>query len=358
MAPHILQYFHPVLLSRALGKRPVRVTLAGHPVVLFRDAAGRAAALDDRCPHRRASLSQGTVRPDGRLVCPYHGWNFDAAGSCRSPSDPSLTCNTGAYQIVERLDHLWLAHRETPLAKFPVPDWESFEFAGSLSILVQAPLELTLDNISEDEHFPFIHTTFGCGEDELPDATFAARLFDDYSEASYSGPQRSSFWAPLGGVRAGDQFYNHWYTRFDPVRAVYTFGWHDRVSGSERPITTRAVVFLIPETLTTTRITMFIFLRIKPGLYRSLRRVMHFFARTIAYKELKRDGKLIELVAEAPTTIQGMRLTRFDKALVYNRRLLQTVYWGSTEHPRRTPEVPQSLQPFESGEVLVCSEDN
>jgi hypothetical protein len=263
-----------------------------------------------------------------------------------------MSCNTLAYQVVERLDHLWLAHRETPLASFPVPGWESFDFAGTLSILVQAPLELTLDNISEDEHFPFIHTTFGCGKDELPDATFEAHVFGDYSEASYGGPQRVSPWAPLGGVRAGDQFYNRWYTRFDPVRSVYTFGWHDRASGVERPITTRAAVFLIPETAATTRLTMFIFLKIKPGPYHSLRRIMHFFARTIAYKELKRDARLIESVADAPKTIYGMRLTRFDKAVVYNRRLLETVYWGTTEHAPRTPKLPQ-LETSESSDVLV-----
>src|SRR2546430_450331 len=164
MSPDILRYFHPVLLSADLGKQPVQILLGSHPLVLFRDADGSPAALDDRCPHRRAPLSRGKLRPDGRLVCSYHGWNFDGFGRGRSPSTPDTMCDTTSYQVVEQWDHLWLANRETPLSKLPALGWAGFNFAGSTSIAVQAPLEVTLDNISEDEHFPFIHTTFGCDE--------------------------------------------------------------------------------------------------------------------------------------------------------------------------------------------------
>ncbi len=78
--PEVTRYFHPVLAAKQLRKQPVRVELAGHAYVLFRDAAGRPAALVDRCSHRFAPLSKGRVRPDGRLACGYHGWNFYAGG--------------------------------------------------------------------------------------------------------------------------------------------------------------------------------------------------------------------------------------------------------------------------------------
>ena len=66
----VLRFFHPVLASRALGKDPVRVTVDGRHVALFRDGGGRVGALVDRCPHRFAPLSRGRVRPHGRLACP------------------------------------------------------------------------------------------------------------------------------------------------------------------------------------------------------------------------------------------------------------------------------------------------
>jgi hypothetical protein len=83
---------------------------------------------------------------------------------------------------------------------------------------------------------------------------------------------------------------------------------------------------------------------------------MHLLARHIARKELLRDARLIESVADAPTTIQGMRLTRFDKAMVYNRKLLQTVYWGTTEHFRETPDAPPLPQCAVLDQDFVCSE--
>lgn len=68
--------------ARALGRRPLRVAFGDDALVLFRD--GQAIrALPDRCPHRMARLSGGTVR-DGVIECPYHGWQFDGTGRCRA----------------------------------------------------------------------------------------------------------------------------------------------------------------------------------------------------------------------------------------------------------------------------------
>ncbi len=81
-APDPQQAWWPLALSRELVPgRPLARRLDGLPLVLFRDAAGRAAVLHDRCPHRHAPLSAGRVCA-GELQCPYHGWRFDAAGRC------------------------------------------------------------------------------------------------------------------------------------------------------------------------------------------------------------------------------------------------------------------------------------
>ena len=40
-----LRHWHPLLASRALGRKPLVRTLAGERLVLFRTASGRAAAL-------------------------------------------------------------------------------------------------------------------------------------------------------------------------------------------------------------------------------------------------------------------------------------------------------------------------
>ncbi|MYE68365.1 MAG: Rieske 2Fe-2S domain-containing protein, partial [Acidimicrobiia bacterium] len=72
------RYWHPVAVSADVTAEPRQVRLLGEPIVLYRDAAG-PVALADRCVHRGAALSGGCIR-DGRLMCPYHGWQYDRSG--------------------------------------------------------------------------------------------------------------------------------------------------------------------------------------------------------------------------------------------------------------------------------------
>lgn len=72
--------WHPVAEVARLGTRPLARRLMGEPLVVFAGETG-PAVLRDRCPHRGMPLSRGRV-DDGRIVCPYHGWAFDAAGRC------------------------------------------------------------------------------------------------------------------------------------------------------------------------------------------------------------------------------------------------------------------------------------
>ena len=80
LPPSVTAAWHPVMLSRELRRRPVARNVAGVPIVLFR-SEGRAAALEDRCPHRNYPLSEGRLNA-GAVECPYHGWRFAADGRC------------------------------------------------------------------------------------------------------------------------------------------------------------------------------------------------------------------------------------------------------------------------------------
>ena len=57
--------------------RGVRVEVAGETIALFR-TGGSVHALEDRCSHAEASLSEGDVF-DGEVECPRHGSPFDLA---------------------------------------------------------------------------------------------------------------------------------------------------------------------------------------------------------------------------------------------------------------------------------------
>ncbi len=72
--------------SVRVARRPLGVRAHEDDLVVFRDAAGAAHVLVDRCPHRGVQLSLGSVE-EGRLTCRYHGWQFEGGGRCvRIPS--------------------------------------------------------------------------------------------------------------------------------------------------------------------------------------------------------------------------------------------------------------------------------
>ena len=85
------RYWLPAVFSDQIARPdspPVRVRLLGEKLVAFRDTQGRVGLLDERCPHRTASLYFGRNEECG-LRCVYHGWKFDVDGACVDmPSEP------------------------------------------------------------------------------------------------------------------------------------------------------------------------------------------------------------------------------------------------------------------------------
>ncbi|WP_030609388.1 DUF5914 domain-containing protein [Streptomyces sclerotialus] len=65
--------------TRDIGPgRPLGRTVAGHEVVVWRDAGGRLVAGPGACPHLGAPLRDSPVRC-GRLVCHWHGLALDGS---------------------------------------------------------------------------------------------------------------------------------------------------------------------------------------------------------------------------------------------------------------------------------------
>jgi phthalate 4,5-dioxygenase oxygenase subunit len=84
------RYWQPVALSEELpsGAAPLRVTILGENLVLFRDDKGCPGLLGIHCSHRGTDLSYGRVE-NGGLRCLYHGWLYDVSGRClEQPGEP------------------------------------------------------------------------------------------------------------------------------------------------------------------------------------------------------------------------------------------------------------------------------
>lgn len=79
----------PVLTTDQVTGTPVSVAHAGRDWVLVRLTPGDTVSVfPSHCPHRLVPLAAASV-VDGQLQCRYHGWRFDAAGTCTAvPSAP------------------------------------------------------------------------------------------------------------------------------------------------------------------------------------------------------------------------------------------------------------------------------
>lgn len=77
------RYWHPVGYSSELVEpgQTKQVRVLGENLVLARTEGGNVLLVQERCPHRSASLLYGFV--EGEMIrCAYHGWLYNAAGEC------------------------------------------------------------------------------------------------------------------------------------------------------------------------------------------------------------------------------------------------------------------------------------
>ena len=66
----------------AIADRSLTRVEAGGKTLALAKVKGRVTALDDRCPHFGASLSDGQIEGDN-VVCSWHGREFDLqTGAC------------------------------------------------------------------------------------------------------------------------------------------------------------------------------------------------------------------------------------------------------------------------------------
>lgn len=136
----------------------------GRALVLFRRSDGEIAALDDRCAHRAAPLSKGAL-VDDQVVCPYHGFTYDASGVCVAvPSQAHVPygAKVRSYPVVEACGFVWVwlgdPVRGAGVEPPDVPPLRTAGWTVQGGILeIAANYMLLHDNALDRTHFPFVH---------------------------------------------------------------------------------------------------------------------------------------------------------------------------------------------------------
>ena len=321
-------HWHPVQLSAALKKRPIRVRFQGEELCLFRTSDGQVGALADRCPHRGMRLSEGAV-VGTRIQCPYHGWCYSADGKGESPGTPRLQIEARSFETREYLGAVWIKAQDVE-AEFPTLDVEDFLYIHTFRHRVRGPLELVLDNFSEVEHTPTTHAIFGYAMEGMEDVTVNLDLSPSTVVVTNRGPQRRLPWwlEGLMGVYSGDTFVDHWVTRFSPVYSVFDHWWENPADGSRRDSELRTAVFFTPVDEQTTDLFTFFYARRQRGWRRHLFGMFKPMMIRLVDKEVRCDQALIEKLASSDVEMRGMKLSRFDKALAENRKRITALYRG------------------------------
>ena len=140
-------------------------TVVNQPLVLFRDADGKIAALEDRCCHRGMPLALGSLVPQG-LQCGYHGLIFDRTGKCVViPGQDSVPPQAvvRSFPVVERQQFVWVWMGDPARADTStIVDWPFHDQADKWPyrkgvIPIKANYMMMIDNLMDLTHLGYVH---------------------------------------------------------------------------------------------------------------------------------------------------------------------------------------------------------
>ncbi|KAL8166117.1 hypothetical protein V2J09_007616 [Rumex salicifolius] len=165
--PKLKNFWYPVAFSTDLkDDTMVPIECFEESWVIFRGKDGKPGCVKNTCAHRACPLDLGTVN-EGRIQCPYHGWEYSTDGKCeKMPSTRLLDVRIKSLPCFEQDGMVWIwPGNEPPAAELP-----SLKpppgFVIHAEIVIELPVEhgLLLDNLLDLAHAPFTHTsTFAKG---------------------------------------------------------------------------------------------------------------------------------------------------------------------------------------------------
>lgn len=202
------------------GILPAR--LFDEEIVLWR-SGDEVMAWQDYCLHRGARLSLGTVR-EGRLACPYHGWQYDTEGVCKfMPAHPGLEppkkARVVSYKAKEAYGFIWVTPGEPTQDVPPFYEWDKPEYKK----LITGPYEFhggpfrSVENFIDIPHFPHVHPGIN-GDPDNPD------VIEDYEVFKDENGIRTSpipIYQPFGDHRGKAVMTHYTYYVFRPLTAYF-----------------------------------------------------------------------------------------------------------------------------------------
>jgi phenylpropionate dioxygenase-like ring-hydroxylating dioxygenase large terminal subunit len=194
--PIFRRFWYAAAFSAAVTDMPVKRTVLGVDLVLWKPSPGSGVSVAlDRCAHRDAPLSGGWIT-NCHLVCPYHGWEWDAAGQTkRIPQFPDAPHPTKSglsmVRAEERYGMVWVCLASDaeggPITGIPpIPEWDNpaWRAVPEYEWHFNCTAMHLLENNFDPGHVAFVHrNTFGnINNPELTETTVTR---EDYGLETY-----------------------------------------------------------------------------------------------------------------------------------------------------------------------------
>ena len=156
-----------VTSRKALQKeRLIQKTWMGENIVAWSDDSGRVCVADAYCPHLGSDMGPATggcVR-DGRLVCPFHGFEYDTTGQCVATpyADPPRTAKLQVYETHEEAGLIfawWGTGGREPQWQLPEDAFDQTGWSGLSFWKARFPghPQETAENSVDLAHLRYIH---------------------------------------------------------------------------------------------------------------------------------------------------------------------------------------------------------
>lgn len=156
-------------LRHEVGRSLLSRWMLDTPVLMYRTEAGEVVAMEDRCPHRLAPLSLGTLHGDA-VECGYHGFRFGPDGKCAHvPTMGSVPAYCAeSYPVRESGPFVWIylgdrsvIDQVPPPPELPWATDPAFAvFSGQFDIA--ANYMLLKENVLDLSHLGYVHAkSFG-----------------------------------------------------------------------------------------------------------------------------------------------------------------------------------------------------
>jgi nitrite reductase/ring-hydroxylating ferredoxin subunit len=148
--------FSPELDPDAVLARP----FMGEDVVVYRTTSGQVRAVDPFCPHLGAHLGVGGRVQGELIVCPFHGFAYDADGTCVRTgygTKPPPTARLRHRTLFERNGVLLIYHGGTPDWEVPELDLDGWTKPQWRAFVLRDHPQETTENSVDLGHFTHVH---------------------------------------------------------------------------------------------------------------------------------------------------------------------------------------------------------